>query len=243
MVVFDGVGSGADHFLHFTRQPDHGHAAAADTEKLRDTTVAALKVPLPGWLASTVQVPGETSVSTVPLTVQTCGVADANETVKSDVDVAASAGGAVPSVCAPGELKVMTWVAVNTVKLTVMAGAGANTALPGWLAVMLQVPADTSVSVLPLTVQTAVVVDVKVTAKVDVALATSAGGVLPTVWLPGEAKLMLCAAGRTLKLTSTVAAAAKVALPAWLALRLQVPAATRVKVLPLTEHTPGVVDA
>lgn len=60
--------------------------------------------------------------------------------------------------------------------------------------------------------------------------------------MPGELKLMLCAAAATLKLLVTVAAAEKLALPAWLALMLQVPVATRVKVLPLTEHTPGVIE-
>ena len=79
---------------------------------------------------------------------------------------------------------------------------------PAWLALMLQVPTATSVSVLPLTVQTLGVVDAKLTAKPELAVATSAGGVVPSVWLPGEVKLMLCAAAPTLKLRVTAVAGA-----------------------------------
>lgn len=216
--------------------------ATADTEKLRDTGVAAVKVALPGWLALTVQVPAATRVSVVPLTVHTELVVDVKTTARPEVEVATRAGGADPSVCEPGELKVMVCDAAETVKVLVTAVAAAKPALPGWVAVMLQLPAANSVSVLPLTVQTTGVVDVNDTARPEVALATSAGGAVPRVWLLGELKLMLCAAAATVKLWETAVAARTVALPAWLALMLQVPVATRVKVLPLTVHTPGVVD-
>ena len=73
--------------------------------------------------------------------------------------------------------------------------AAANPALPAWLAVILHVPAATSVTVLPLTVQMLAVFDVKLTARPELALATSAGAAVPRVWLPGAAKLMACAAG------------------------------------------------
>ena len=63
--------------------------------------------------------------------------------------------------------------------------------LPAWLAVMLQVPTATSDSVLPLTVQTLVVFDVKPTARFELAVATSAGGAVPRVWLPGDVNVML----------------------------------------------------
>ena len=53
---------------------------------------------LPAWLAFRVQVPADTRVSVVPLTVQTPGVLDANDTVRLDVELATKAGGAVPRV-------------------------------------------------------------------------------------------------------------------------------------------------
>lgn len=217
--------------------------AAADTAKLRDTGVAAAKPALPGWLASTVQVPAATSASVVPLTVHTAGVVELKTTTRPEVELAVRADGADPSVCAPGELKVMTCAAAATVKVCATGAAAAKTALPGWLALTEQLPAATRVSVLPLTVHTAGVVDAKDTGRPEVALATKAGAATPRVWLPDDAKLMLCEAAATLKVLDTVGAAAKVELPGWLALRLQLPAATKVRVLPVTAHTPGVVEA
>ena len=64
--------------------------------------------------------------------------------------------------------------------------------------------------------------------------------------MPGPANVIVCATGvgaATVKLRVTVAAGATLALPAWLASRLQVPTATRVSVVPLTVQTPAVVEA
>ena len=72
--------------------------------------------------------------------------------------------------------------------------AAAKLLSPGWLAVRLQVPAATRFSVVPLTVQTDVVVYVIVTARPDVDVATSAGGTVPIVWLPGDTNVMVCPA-------------------------------------------------
>ena len=58
---------------------------------------------------------------------------------------------------------------------------------------MMQVPEATSVSVLPLTVHTLDVVEAKLTGRFELAVATSAGGAVLTVWLPGEVKVMVCA--------------------------------------------------
>ena len=83
--------------------------------------------------------------------------------------------------------------------------------MPAWLAVTVHVPTATSTSVLPLTVQTPGVAEANDTARPDVALATSAAGAVPRVWLPGEAKLIVCAvsgAAATVKLLDTAAAAA-----------------------------------
>lgn len=68
---------------------------AAATVKVRRTSAAAAKLVLPAWLTVTLQEPAATSVSTVPLTVQTDGVVDANVTARPDVEVALRAGAAV----------------------------------------------------------------------------------------------------------------------------------------------------
>ena len=63
--------------------------------------------------------------------------------------------------------------------------------LPAWFASMVQVPEAINVAVVPETVQMPVVVDVKVTASPELAVAESVRGV-PTVCVPGLAKLMVC---------------------------------------------------
>ena len=80
--------------------------------------------------------------------------------------------------------------------------------LPAWLASMMQVPAATSVSVVPLAEQVLGVVEEKLTGRPELELATNAAGALPSVWLPGEAKVMVCAAAEIVKTRDTVAAAA-----------------------------------
>lgn len=73
--------------------------------------------------------------------------------------------------------------------------------LPDWDAVMLQVPAATRLSVLPLTVQIKGVVEANCTVRPELTLADSAAGVVPRVWLPGDAKVMSWVpAGITVKL-------------------------------------------
>lgn len=82
-----------------------------------------------------------------------------------------------------------------TAKVRDTVVAAAYVAFPDWLASIVQSPADTSVRVVPDTVQTAAVVDAKLTARPEVALADSAAGVTPNVCAPGDVKLMLCAVG------------------------------------------------
>ena len=217
-------------------------SGAALTLKLCVTVGAAAVLLLPAWLASSVQVPAATSAKLVPPTVQTPGVAEAKLTTRPDVALATKGAGAVPSVWLPGELNVMSCEAPLTVKVRTTALAAAKLLLPGWLAVTVQAPIATSDKAVPLTVQTPVVDDTRVTAKPDVAVATRAGGAVPSVWLPGDAKVIDCGAATTAKVFNTVAAAAKVLLPAWSAVTVQVPAACRFKVVPTTVHTAGVVD-
>ena len=75
----------------------------------------------------------------------------------------------------------------------------------------MHVPAATSVSVLPLTEQVLGVVEEKLTGRPELELATNAGGGLPSVWLPGELKVRVCAvsgAAAIVMTRDTVAAAA-----------------------------------
>jgi hypothetical protein len=74
------------------------------------------------------------------------------------------------------------------------------------LALTVQLPTDSSVSVVPLTEQVLDGVE-KVTASPDVAVAVSAPGAVPSVWLvAGPVKLMLCAAPSTPNEAVTVGA-------------------------------------
>ena len=85
--------------------------------------------------------------------------------------------------------------------------------MPAWLASTLQAPAATKVSVVPLTVQMGVVVEVNDTARPDVAVADSAGVATPTVGVAGAVKVMVivCAskgAAPTVTVLDTTVAAA-----------------------------------
>ena len=64
----------------------------------------------------------------------------------------------------------------------------------------MQVPADTKVSVLPLTVHTPEVLDVSETVRPEEEDALRAAGVTPMVWLTGCVKVMVWGAVATLKL-------------------------------------------
>ena len=97
---------------------------------VRATSGAALKLPLPGWLAVTVHVPvdvkvtvaGDTGGEPVPDTVQ-LPVAT-NVTGKREVAVAVTWNGAVPYVWSPGCANVMLCAAFAMVKLCTCCGAG-----------------------------------------------------------------------------------------------------------------------
>jgi hypothetical protein len=74
-------------------------------------------------------------------------------------------------------------------------------------------------AVVPLTVQTPVVVEAKETVRPELAVAESVRGV-PTVCVPGLLKAIVCdvrGAALTVKLCETGVAAAYVLLPAWVA--------------------------
>ena len=81
-------------------------------------------------------------------------------------------------------------------------------ALPAWVAWMVQVPALTSVTLPPETVQTGKVVDVNATVRPDVAVALRGMGAVPIIWFVSVPKAMVWTCGVTLKLWLTAGAAA-----------------------------------
>src|SRR5579862_3963446 len=78
-------------------------------------------------------------------------------------------------------------IVLDTLKLCATVGAARYVLLPPWLASMVQVPATRRVAVVPETVHTLVVVELKETASPLVAEADSVTGV-PTVCAPGLPK-------------------------------------------------------
>src|SRR5271157_2790819 len=218
---------------------------AALTVKLCETGVAAAYVLLPACVAWIVQAPAAMNVAVVPLTVQTLAVVEAKDTVRPELAVAESVSG-FPTVCVPGLAKVMVCAigAALTVKLCETGVAAAYVLLPACVAWIVQAPATMNVAVVPLTVQTLVVVEAKDTVRPELAVAESVSG-FPTVCVPGLAKVMVCAIGAalTVKLCETGVAAAYVLLPACVAWIVQAPAAMNVAVVPLTVQTPVVVEA
>ena len=79
--------------------------------------------------------------------------------------------------------------------------------LPAWFASMVQVPELRNVTVAPETVHTLGVVEVNVTVRPLVDVAESVTGV-PAVWVPGLAKVIVCASPFTGKVCGTMAAGA-----------------------------------
>ena len=63
--------------------------------------------------------------------------------------------------------------------------------MPAWLALTVQVPTPASDSVVPLSVQTLVVVDANDTARPDVDVANRTTGADPQLWLPSGVKVMV----------------------------------------------------
>ena len=82
------------------------------------------------------------------------------------------------------------------------------------------------------------------TARLDVAVALSAGTTEPKAWLPSAPNVMLCAVNvETRKVWVTGMAGAYVVLPVWLAAMEHVPTATRVMVVPETVQTGLLLEA
>src|SRR5579871_2170751 len=108
-----------------------------------------------------VQAPSATNVAVLPETVQTAGVVDANVTCRPEEALAFRAS--VPAVidCELMGPNMIVWLA--PVLTLTLASAGAYVPLPACVAVMVQVPAITGVTVFPETVHTDGIADVRTT--------------------------------------------------------------------------------
>jgi hypothetical protein len=80
----------------------------------------------------------------------------------------------------------------ETVNACVTGAAAAYIEFPGWLAVIEQMPTATMVTMLPDTVHTEVVVEVKLTVRPELAVALIANGPTPTGTLLRGPKVMVC---------------------------------------------------
>ena len=113
--------------------------------------------------------------------------------------------------------------------------------MPGWLAAIVQVPAETIVATAPLMLHTAGVRVLKVTARPEVAVALTV--VVPLTAKAGGEKvrpLMACSALATAMSRVTCVAAAKLALPAWFAAMVQTPEVMPLTTLPAIVQMEGV---
>ena len=178
---------------------------ASNTEKLWLTGVAAAHCgglpPCEAWM---VQVPVATRVTVEPDTVQTAVVSEAKLTARPEEAVALTVNGEVPIVWLGRRVKVIVWV-IRTLKLCTTGTAGAYVELPGCMAQMPQVPADTSVTVTPEIVQAQGVSDSNPTVRPEDALAVIVNGGAPMGRLGRLLKVIVCVvepvcAASTLKL-------------------------------------------
>ena len=118
-----------------------------------------------------VHVPVLINVTSVPETVQTVVVADANATVSPELAVALTVIDPVESGTLGKLGNVIVWLALVTWKLCVTGVAAAQFALPACEARIVHLPDFNSVTVAPDTVQTVVVVDVYLTVSPELAVA------------------------------------------------------------------------
>ena len=107
---------------------------------------------------------------------------------------------------------------------------------------MVHVPALASVTVALATVQVEDVVDAKLTAAPDEAVALTVNGAVPNALSDRAANVMVWLPGATVNPWLTAGAAAKLLLPACDARTVHVPAPANVTVVPDTAHTGIVVE-
>ncbi len=108
----------------------------------------------------------------------------------------------------------MTFAFCVTLNVWVTAVAALKFVSPAWVAVIEQIPTETSVTELPDTVQTAALLLPKLTVKPEDADPVKVTGPAASAVSAGCVKLIVCAPLSTLNVLVTGVAAAKLALPA-----------------------------
>src|ERR1035438_6110141 len=126
-----------------------------------------------------VHAPTATSVTVVPETVHTFVVWELKLTVRPEEAVALTVNGAAPNARFESAPKVMVWLACVTWKVWFTGVAAAQLVLPACVAWIVQVPAATSVTVVPETPHTFVVCELKLTVKPEEAVALTVNGAEP----------------------------------------------------------------
>ena len=124
-------------------------------------------------------VPAATSATEAPETVQTAGVVEAKLTASPELAVALTVNAALFTCRLLRAAKLIVCAAGFTAKLRLTVGAGPNIPFPAWLAVIEHVPPPTMVTTPPETAQTLDVVEVKLTAKPELAVALIVNGAAP----------------------------------------------------------------
>src|SRR5579862_1593334 len=162
-------------------------------------------------------------------------VFDSNVTVRPEVAVASTVLDPSLKFALGGLVNVIVWLPLVMVRLC-SSVAAFHSALPGCVALIVQVPAVWNVSVspeVPEVVQTPTVWDSKVTGRPEEALALRVIGPSSSRLLAGRpSKAIVWLPLPIVKLRSTAGAAFQFALPAWLALIVPAPVVWNVRISP-----------
>jgi hypothetical protein len=125
------------------------------------------------------------------------GVVEPKLTGKPEEAVALTVIGAAPKVTLLSDPNVMICHAADTEKLCVTDVPAGKVELPGWLAVIEHVPTARMVTVVPDTVQTVGVVELKVIGSPELAVALMEKGAFPMVALFNGPNAMVWSSGET----------------------------------------------
>jgi hypothetical protein len=133
---------------------------------------------------------------------------DAKPTARPEDAVAPIVNGAIANALLESAPNAMVWAPGVTVKLWRTGVAAAKLLLPGCEAWIVQVPAMNNFTIPAATVQTANVVDVKVTARTEDAVALTANGAVPSAWFESAPNVTVWPVPVTVKCWLTGGAAA-----------------------------------
>jgi hypothetical protein len=196
----------------------------------------------PACVAWIVQVPTAASVTVAPDTVQTDEVVEARLTANPELALALTVNGAAPNTWPESAPNVMVWLPGVTVKLWLSGAAAPQFVLPPCVAWIVHVPTATTVTAVPDTVQTDEVVEAKLTANPELAVALTGNAAAPNTWPDSAPNVIVWLPAVTVKPWLTGVAAPQLLLPPCVAWIVHVPAPTSVTVVPDTVQTDEVVE-